>query len=394
MNRILLAGFLMLWMLAPSCGPGENTDLMVSNPLGISRIDASLHLSRELILEHMEIPENLLPFLVEEDGTPVPCQVDDLDEDGQWDEIFALINLGPSETKQLNINVCLPGEYPTFKKRTNVRLGAISLPDFPDLKKAERLEGVSFHNYAGKTGAAFQMEGPAWESDLVGFRNYLDQRNGMDIFGKLSREMVLDSVGLPGKPSYHAPADWGMDVLKVGTSLGAGAIAFMVDDSLYRVGDNGSGIYDFIFEGSQRSLFVLSYKNWTAGDSNLQVEHQIEIVGGSRCYASQVTYTGTNNKVLLVPGMVNIKSEEFHVAAVNDQFTALYTHSAQAENKTLMAMALLVPSDRIDSHGKTRDQGEGITQTQSREYPYPIVFTHSGKRRIRAGPPGSRCSPT
>ena len=39
------------------------------------------------------------------------------------------------------------------------------------------------------------MEGSAWENDLVGFRNYMDQRNGMDIFGKTTPDMVLDQCG-------------------------------------------------------------------------------------------------------------------------------------------------------------------------------------------------------
>ncbi len=63
---------------------------------------------------------------------------------------------------------------------------------------AARLEGICYDNYDHVTSAAYQMEGPAWENDLVGFRNYLDQRNGMDIFGKIESRMVLDSVGVAG----------------------------------------------------------------------------------------------------------------------------------------------------------------------------------------------------
>ena len=131
---------------------------------------------------------------------------------------------------------------------------------------ADRLEGITYHNHA-RTGEVYQMEGPAWETDLVGFRNYLDQRNGMDIFGKLTGEMVLDSVGVAGRQSYHDPDDWGMDVLKVGTSLGAGSIGYMYSDSIYRVGDSGSGTYELLMEGSQRSRFLLSetVKLWPSG---------------------------------------------------------------------------------------------------------------------------------
>ncbi len=63
-------------------------------------------------------------------------------------------------------------------------------------------------------------EGPGWESDKVGYRLYLDGRNAIDIFGKKTSDMVLHTVGRGD--DYHSMAPWGMDILKVGQSLGAG----------------------------------------------------------------------------------------------------------------------------------------------------------------------------
>src|SRR5690606_24347117 len=71
-----------------------------------------------------------------------------------------------------------------------------------------------------------RYEGPGRESDKVAYRFYLDWRNGFDIFGKKIPDMVLQNVGQDGYQSYHEPADWGMDLLKVGKSLGAGGYGF------------------------------------------------------------------------------------------------------------------------------------------------------------------------
>ncbi|MBK7700210.1 MAG: DUF4861 family protein [Saprospiraceae bacterium] len=46
--------------------------------------------------------------------------------------------------------------------------------------------------------------------------------------------MVLNSVGI--HENYHEMQDWGMDILKVGNSLGAGAIGLIIGDSLFRIG--------------------------------------------------------------------------------------------------------------------------------------------------------------
>ncbi|MCK5136416.1 MAG: DUF4861 family protein [Bacteroidales bacterium] len=349
-------------LVTVSCNPGDEIRLQVFNPLDQQRNDATILLSRGAIAKWTDIPMDLLPILKNEDGVHIPCQVDDLNGDGEWNELFALTDMGPSSQMTLLLTFISSEKFPSFDARTNLRLGA-NQPGYPELQNAKRLEGVAYHNYSGRTGAAFQMEGPAWESDMVGFRNYMDQRNGMDIFGKLTRAMVLDSVGVAGRQSYHDPDEWGMDVLKVGTSLGAGAIGYMLNDSIYRVGDNGSGSYDVQFEGSQRSRFNLSYQNWRVGETTLDVVHQIEIVAGRHCYQSSVTYSGTDMNLALVPGIVNMKSDTMYVLNLNDHFTGLMTHDYQAEDTTLLAMALVVPTGYLKEYGETKERGDGITQT-------------------------------
>jgi hypothetical protein len=207
------------------------------------------------------------------------------------------------------------------------------------------------------------MEGVAWENDRVGFRNYMDQRNGMDIFGKTTSQMVLEDVGKKGGPSYHEPGDWGMDVLKVGTSLGAGGIAYLYRDSLYRVGDSGSASYEVVFQGPLRSRFRLIFSDWKVEEEMVRVNHQIQIVAGRHCYGNLVTYSGTEASMDLVPGIVNMLSDSLHLLPLNDQYTALLTHDRQSEDGSLLSMALIVPASYLLSTGETRDEGEGIIQT-------------------------------
>jgi hypothetical protein len=272
------------------------------------------------------------------------------------------VNLDAGEALNITISFVLPGEYPQFPLRTNLHLGDAT-NDYQELSNAQRLEGISYHNYTGVTEAAFQMEGAAWENDLVGFRNYMDQRNGMDIFGKTTLKMVLQDVGHKGGPSYHEADEWGMDVLKVGTSLGAGSIAYMFRDSLYRVGDSGKGSYNIVFQGPLRSRFRLDYTDWKVGEEVVNVSHQIQIVAGRHCYGSLVTYSGTEESMALVPGIVNMKSDSLHVIELNDQYTALLTHDNQSEDGSLLTMVLLVPSTYLIETGTCWDEGEGIIQS-------------------------------
>ncbi len=348
-------------VIAGSCQKREEVRLLVSNPLDNQRNDAIILLSRSAIEQWIQVPENRVPLVSIAAGDPIPCQLDDIDMDGTWDELFCLIDMGPLEQVTVVLTLVPAEEFPLFEQRTNLRLGA-NEPGYPELKRAERLEGITYHNH-GRTGEVYQMEGPAWENDRVGFRNYLDQRNGMDIFGKTTSRMVLDSVGIATRQSYHEPDTWGMDILKVGTSLGAGSIGYLYRDSVYRVGDRGSGTYTAVFEGPLRSRFNLTYDPWFIEDRRVRVLHQVEIIAGRRCYQSMVTISGSGGDFELVAGIVNMMSDTLHVLELDPQYTGLLTHDMQTEDTSLLAMALVVPRLDLISSGEAKKSGEGVTET-------------------------------
>jgi hypothetical protein len=360
--RNLLVILLLSVLLAVSCTYSPEVSLQVNNPMNQERSDATILLSRGEISRWLDIPSDLVPVLTDLDGTYIPCQADDVNGDGQWDELFALVNMEARGSLDITISFIELENYPEFPVRTNLHLGDAT-NNYQELSTGQRLEGITYHNYAGVTEAAYQMEGVAWENDRAGFRNYMDQRNGMDIFGKTTTDMVLEEVGIEGAPSYHEPGEWGMDVLKVGTSLGAGGIAYLSRDSLYRVGDSGSGSYTIVFQGPLRSRFRLDYTNWKVGEEELNVSHQIQIVAGRHCYGSLVIYSGTEEHMDLVPGIVNMKSDSLHFLKLNEQYSALLTHDKQSEDGSLLTMALIVPASYLNSTGKTSDEGTGITQT-------------------------------
>lgn len=67
------------------------------------------------------------------------------------------------------------------------------------------------------------LEGLGWESDSAAYRLYLDERMAIDIFGKKVSGNVLHGVGV-GRGDYHTMAPWGMDIFKVGASVGIGGL--------------------------------------------------------------------------------------------------------------------------------------------------------------------------
>lgn len=347
---IMMAGLLF------SCSGNRTVTLTLTNPLDLDRPDEAVVIKRAFIDSLAGgIPSGTVPLLKEENGEVVPSQADDLDKDGQWDELFLLVNLKPGESKQLQVSFVKPEEMPAFTQRANIRFA--NYPEHKELDHARRLRSTD----SPSTQHAFQMEGPAWENDKVGFRNYYDARNGIDIFGKRVSRMVLDSVGLIPH-SYHVLKEWGMDILKVGNSLGAGAIALMVNDSVYRVDLPKEGTYERIADGPLRAIFRLGYYGWEAGGNVYDIVDEISIWGGTNFYRSQITVKGLTGNESLITGIVR-HCDSLYVGEPNDAYVFFATHCNQAYEGEKLGMAILVKSDDLISTINAPEEGNGVINT-------------------------------
>jgi hypothetical protein len=144
----------------------------------------------------------------------------------------------------------------------------------------------------------YLTEGPAWENDKVAFRLYFDTRNGKDIFAKRQPAMVMDTVGTNKNASYHALSDWGMDVLHVGRSLGAGSVAIAAKDAdgkdtLIRLGGPNvkKEIYHAIADGPVRAVFTIDYE-WEINGSLVSIKDETSIWGGQYFYETKLIIQG------------------------------------------------------------------------------------------------------
>lgn len=127
-----------------------------------------------------------------------------------------------------------------------------------------------------------RYEGPGIESDRVGYRVYLDERNGFDIFGKRTSELILHRVGLEDFEAYHHPADWGMDVLKVGDSLGMGGFAAWLGDSWLPVSAVSGWTTTIDADGPIEASFTTRYHDWTLPEQITQLQSRLTMQAGSR----------------------------------------------------------------------------------------------------------------
>ncbi|MEM1357031.1 MAG: DUF4861 family protein [Bacteroidota bacterium] len=207
----------------------------------------------------------------------------------------------------------------------------------------------------------YQSEGPAWENDKVGFRMYFDRRNGIDIFGKKVSDMVLDTVGYD-RNNYHEMSDWGMDVLKVGNSLGAGGIGLMADGQAYRLGDATEETVRITESSDDRSTFEVKYTGWEVAGRTLDLTWTFTIEAGTHDYTSTVQASGLTGGEELLIGIVNLHSDTLYTMEKGDRFVA-YTHGPQAEGDHYLGMALSLDKSDYLAHGEFAPDAQPISST-------------------------------
>lgn len=322
----------------------------------------------------IEQVENKMPLIKKSTGELVPTQFVDADQDGDWDDMIFQVSIPAVSEMDFVIEWVPKVEYPTFKKQTQVYLGYSESRDgnFVSVDQSSR----DRDHIPQKTPYTYQFEGPGWESNKVAFRSYFDSRNGKDIFGKTTEQMVTQRIGTG--ENYHTLQDWGMDVLKVGQSLGSGGLAILKNDSLIRLGETASAQFVKVDDGPIFSSFKLIYKGWNVLGQEYQLQEKISIQANKRWFRSEVTFLSGEviNTDTLVVGIVNLKEATVETVDHADM-TALLTHGAQSENKDVLGMALLVSNKHFLNVSKAPTSGNGITNTelvylnpQSNKYAY------------------------
>jgi len=268
----------------------------VSNPSDFPRSESSVYLQISN-LRREQADFNKQAFLIWSGRKEVPSQVVDTDGDGEFDYIIFNIDLAANEKKELTIRYNPEGKIErTYPKRTQAELSHKFSGKFIDRKYAGgRFQNVSYLKLPPEHtdhSDFIRYEGPGWESDKVGYRFYLDWRNAIDIFGKKVSDMVLQNVGQDGYDSYHNPADWGMDILKVGESLGIGSIAMWEDGQANRVAVTDSMDCAILANGPLYSQIRTRYYGWTVGARKCDLISDLSITAGSRMTKNQLEIKG------------------------------------------------------------------------------------------------------
>lgn len=326
-----------------ACSSGNNTTIKVTNPTNLILKDVMVTTPLNSIHKYLSLVSN---------GEEIPYQII---KSGSNDQIEFVTDLNPNEVKIFQLKEINSDQMKSFKPRTYAEL-SVKPGDvyFGKRFRGDKFAKVSYLKIPAihtDHDALFKYEGPGWESEKVGYRFYLDWRNATDIFGKKKNQLILDQVGtydtVAKDDSYHNMQEWGMDIFKVGNSLGIGSIGMWADDKVNMVSKTDSVICSIPYTGPIEAKIITNYYGWQVGDSKYNLKWSLSIVAGSRLTKSEVEIS--NNADNIVTGLAKFKNTELIKSDFKKgwNYLALYGNQTLVSDKDKLGIVVFYPTNDL-----------------------------------------------
>lgn len=331
----------------------QSQSVIIANPTAFTRNKEIISIKK---IDLVNIDNSLYPSVKRQNQFLV-SQTIDTNSDGIWDELLIEVSLAANVKDTLQINWLLKEEI-SFPKRTNIHLSLRSDTEVPSSEINHTTRKRGFVQNIAKP--FYQMEGPGFENDKVAFRAFFDHRNGKDIYGKIVDVPILEKVGVGA--SWHNLQPWGMDILKVGNSLGAGALAVKENNKIYRLGDADTTTFQVLYEGALQAAFKLNFTNWDVVNAKQNGSEIISITKGNFYYQNEVSMV-LNKFQNLVTGFSNFIDAKVLYKKYNTHFSSISTYGKQADGSDNNLGMALVFSTKNYLENKMADQTTTIPNT-------------------------------
>ena len=352
---------------------GQTGRLVVQNNSGVSRQQDPVVITRDILESFVSIPDGDKVLVLNEKVGKIPAQLDDVNGDGRWDELVFMIDIERNSRKEIKLKWVDKEDAPVYPGRTQARLGISEKPGAPFQPVSKEIRPET-----GRTTRRYQMDGPCWENDKVAFRYFFDNRNISDIFGKTRPGLIADSLGT-FLPDFFKLQPWGMNILEVESTLGAGGIAMMDKGIPVPLRQTGTAMYRLLASGPVRSVIEITHEGWKAGGQTYNVRQRISLYAGKYWFKNEVMVSGFSGERELAVGLAALKNSKPPTYTTNNLvYSSLVTHSRQSRNQDLLGLGLLFRSSVFKGYGQTPSYN-----------PLPAADTQShtqyARLRIRSG---------
>ena len=307
MKRTIFCGFLTIMTVAAM---GQQTiTVSVSNPLKQQRNDQPVVIPLD--------NDDVRSAVVTCNGQEIPCQLDDLDQDEDFDELCFLVDIAAKEKKQYTVTLYSEGEPRNYPARVYAEM----------LMRNDKVKEKNRHNNfiesitaRGDCAYSYNLQhhhGVDFESELNGIRIYFDKRQTLDLYGKFKKRLELQET------QFYTSAEqkkegYGDDVLWVGNTFGLGAFRGWDGKESTMIDPVRSRTQRVISYGPLRAIVELVDRGWqapsplTTSPSPLNMTIRYTQYAGHRDTDIDVKFNKDVKDYRFSTGIIDIKgSEEF-----------------------------------------------------------------------------------
>jgi len=324
-----------------SCSPERPVDetvheelyISLTNNIAQSRKDEPIVITREK-LEGLtkSFPPGQIPRLIGENGEEVPLQTDDMDGDGEWDEISFTYSMLPVYTAILKVETVAMALSADYDKKTNI------------VVYHQKRDQASLFSEAGNPPQSQgSISGIAWENDRMAFMIDFYPEPVKLILGKRTDKMILNKINFDSKSLIKQP--WGRRLFNRIDSVGPGTLTFLEDSIINKIENYDSLKYQIITQGPVRSVFKINYMGVQGGAEKFNLEEQITIWGNQNGYKNKVSVSGLENNVTLAAAVPFYSPNSLVRNDEGARFYSVATYNLKDEDVT--ALGILLPKAKV-----------------------------------------------
>lgn len=288
----LLAGELS----ASAQGQEKKIEVIVENPWNAEKVDEPVVIDLSSLGAGFTV-KSATVF----DGTnEIPSQLDDMNGDTRADELAFVINLPASGKKTLNVTLSSLKSDKTYPARVYAEMLLRTS------KKNKYAKGYAI--YAGGASDTYNVQhhhGAAFESELVAYRIYFNEKQTTDLYGKFHKGLELEeSQFYP--TGEQLKRGFGDDVIKVNSSCGAGTLRGWdgTQSTLIKpVAVRGQRI---LASGPVRTIVDAEVKGWQYQNKELNMINRYTLYAGHRDAQVDVLFDAPLDKEVFCTGVQNI----------------------------------------------------------------------------------------
>lgn len=281
---------------ASAQGQEKEIEVIVENPWNAEKIDEPVVIDLSSLGAGFTV-KSATVF----DGTnEIPSQLDDMNGDTRADELAFVINLPASGKKTLNVILSSLKSDKTYPARVYAEML------FRTSKKNKYAKGYAIYaDGASDTYNVQHHHGAAFESELVAYRIYFNEKQTTDLYGKFHKGLELEeSQFYP--TGEQLKRGFGDDVIKVNSSCGAGTLRGWdgTQSTLIKpVAVRGQRI---LASGPVRTIVDAEVKGWQYQNKELNMINRYTLYAGHRDAQVDVLFDAPLDKEVFCTGVQNI----------------------------------------------------------------------------------------